>query len=281
MRSTWCVISPGYPKQTLRAIRNQGNELGFHYNALPKDNKTWSEKEFRKQFKEITKLFNGKKPVTNKNHYTCWKGDTEFYQWCERCGIRIDQSRGPSKTGDVGFPFGTCHPHFPVDAKGRIIDVLELPFLTQDLVVTVPSGLVDSLLRAVYKHHGILHLLFHPHHIRTAGVEQALLYSLKKARDKKMEWWKAEDINAWERARRRLKWIRFQRKPSGISVRIYCKNALEGACLLFLSGKSFPVKIRGQKRKTRLVRRWGFSFASIVFNGVEGASYDVEICGDK
>ena len=270
VHSTWCMILPGYSADIVRSIRDAGHELAMHYNALEWENLSWNEKEFQKQFRALTALCDGQRPLSNKNHYTRWEGDTEFFEWCVRAGIEFDESKGPSKTGNVGFLFGTCHPHFPMDPRGNLIDVLELPFLTQDLVVTVPPALVDSLILAAKKHHGIMHLLFHPHHIFTRGVEKALVYSLKAARNQGFEWWKAEEINKWERARRTMSWISYKRGENSFQVEAAFSDPLPDVTLLFLSPPQAQLKINGRKQRSKSVVRWGFPFQSLVFDAEPG-----------
>src|SRR5207244_13480505 len=121
-----------------------------------------------------------------KNRYTRWEGDTEFFDWCARRGIRLEQSKGASKAGDGGFSFGTCHLYFPLAPDGRKIDVLELPLPTQDLEVFAPEAFGALLLEAVYRHHGVLHLLFHPGSIDLPNVADAMLRAVQQAQARGM-----------------------------------------------------------------------------------------------
>ncbi|HWB53940.1 MAG TPA: hypothetical protein VG722_07100, partial [Tepidisphaeraceae bacterium] len=105
INSTWCVIAPGYPPDMIEKIRAAGHELAMHYDAMT-PGLPWGEDQFEKQWRFLLDQF-GSGIVTNKNHYLRWEGDTEFFAWCEKRGIRLDQSKGPSKTGEAGFNFGT------------------------------------------------------------------------------------------------------------------------------------------------------------------------------
>src|SRR5262249_6131825 len=100
VRSTWCVILPGYPAPLLEAIRAAGHEPAMHFDAMS-PGATWSEAAFLEQRRQLVGLFGGRAPVTNKNHYLRWEGDTEFFAWCARAGIELDQSKGASKTGEA------------------------------------------------------------------------------------------------------------------------------------------------------------------------------------
>ncbi|MBI4556205.1 MAG: hypothetical protein HY706_01355 [Candidatus Hydrogenedentes bacterium] len=269
IRSTWCTIPPGYAQETMEGIRARGHELAMHYDAIS-EGRVWNESAFDQQWGDLTALFGGVAPTTNKNHYLRWEGDTEFFQWCGRRGIQLDQSKGPSKPGQAGFLFGTCHPHLPVAPNGSSLDVLELPTLTQDLVVFVPPAFLSPLLEAALRHHGILHLLFHPAHIDKPGVEEALLESVEAARRAGMEWWTAEQINLWERARRTVEWT--GRTTSG-GVTFQASQPLPEATLLWLSNEVRAATINGRSVTPTSVVRWGFQFSGAQLDVAPGIPY--------
>jgi hypothetical protein len=270
IHSTWCIILPGYEKSLIGNIRENGHELAMHFDALEDNKRSWSESEFQKQFQDLTRLFDGRKPLTNKNHYTRWEGDTEFYDWCERYGIKFDESKGPAKTGDVGFLFGTCHPYLPLDPRGRTIDVLELPFLTQDLVLTAPRELGDASLLSVLKCHGIAHFLFHPHHIIRKDIEDALIYIVEKAKSLDMEWWPAWKINAWERARRNASWSHYRKTEKSSGVTFRSAESLDQATMLWLLPSEAKGTLNGRTLKSDTVIRWGFPFQAMTFDAPAG-----------
>lgn len=265
IRSTWCVILPGYPPETIDAIRQDGHELAFHFDALS-NAADWSEARFGEQLEQVAALI-GERPTTNKNHYLRWQGDVELFEWCARAGISLDQSKGASKTGEAGFLFGTCHPYRPVDPDGRTIDVLELPTPTQDMIVFCPDELAEPLTQAVAGVHGILHLLFHPAHIESPGVANALRAAIAGARALGMEFWTARAIAEWETARRRIQWGSAE-GPSGARLLTLTSTVdLPGATLLWLDAGSTPiVTIDGEDYPGVFVERWGFRFAAATFD---------------
>ena len=150
IHSTWCVILPGYPPEVIAAIRAAGHELAMHYDSFSVD-RPWGEANFRGQREALTEMFGGQAPISNKNHYLRWEGDSDLWNWCVRAGIQLDQTKGPSKTGGIAFTFGTCHPYFPVDPAGRLLDVLELPTLTQDMLLTSPMAALAPMLDGVLR----------------------------------------------------------------------------------------------------------------------------------
>ena len=260
--STWCIIPPGYPQSLIERIRAEGHELAMHFDAV-EEGSIWDEGAFHEQWRTLKNLFGGEPPVSNKNHYLRWEGDTEFFEWCQRRGIQIDQSKGPSKTGEAGFNFGTCHPYFPVDPQGQWIDVLELPTLTQDLNVFAPDALLDPLLQAVLRHHGILHLLFHPAHVGKPGIAETILHAVRRAQECGMEWWTACQISRWERARRTVQWLEYRQQEGETSVRVGCDTPLEEATILISTGSgAVDVDVEGLLHTER-TERWGFPMTAV------------------
>jgi len=247
IKTTWCVIVPGYERVLIEKIKSAGHELAMHYDGIS-EGKPWSKEEFAKQCRELKEIF-GQQPVTNKNHLARWEGDCEFWEWCVREGIQLDQSKAASKTGESGFNFGTCHPYFPVLYNGTEIDCLELCTPIWDLHVFAPPEVFEALLESVKRHHGILHQLFHPYHTPKLEVGKALLAVARRAREEGMEWWTARQINRWERARRR---VRVESCDAREVVLRGGDETLEDATVLFLQpdGGDFEA--------------WGFGFASAV-----------------
>lgn len=245
VKSTWCVILPGYDAPLMATIKSAGHEFATHFDAMT-DGHPWGEQHFDHQVHELIKLFGGEQPVTNKNHYLRWEGDTDIWEWCAKRGIQLDQSKGASKTGEAGFNFGTCHPYLPVRFDGSTIDVLELPTPTQDLVVFAPEAIFEPLLAQAKKQHGVLHLLFHPAHFQNDAVAAAMAMSIRRGKQEGLEWWTGRQINAWERARRKARLKEF----GGSKATLSADGELKDATVLVLSpGGAFSA--------------WGFEFATL------------------
>ncbi|RAV13328.1 hypothetical protein [Paenibacillus contaminans] len=208
VRSTWCMIEPGYSPDVYEQVKAEGHELAFHYNALHLDKGFWAQTEFERQLAFIREK-TGVPIVSNKNHYTRVEGWGELFEWCERNGIRSDQTRGPSKKGNVGFLFGTCRPYYPIarfDDRNRLYNVLEIGFLTQDLEhPSLPdtSVITPFLETAAGVRGGVAHFLFHQYHIlNQAHVADALREVVGSARKRNFTFWTGEQIFRWEESRR-------------------------------------------------------------------------------
>ncbi len=278
--ATWCVIAPGYEKDLIDTVRRAGHELATHYDALS-DGCHWGREPFDAQQRFLRELF-GEEPVTNKNHYLRWEGDTEFFEWCAQGGLLMDQSKGASKTGEAGFNFGTCHPYQPVAPNGRVIPVLELPTPTQDLHVFAPEELAAPLMAAAERHHGILHLLFHPAHIDKPQVADSIIRVVRTAQERGLEWWTARQISAWERARRQVTWSDYRSGPEQTQVTLCAHSALKDATLLWLCPKSSgQAAVDGASLSAKRVHFWGFPFEAVVMDLAEDSAYTLRLRSEE
>lgn len=265
IQSTWCVIPPGYPEEIIERIRANGHELAMHFDAVEEDT-AWNEGAFYEQWRTLKRLFGGEAPITNKNHYLRWEGDSEFFEWCARRGIQVDQSKGGSRTGEAGFNFGTCHPYFPLDLQGNVIDVLELPTLSQDLNVFAPDAVLEPLLNAVERHHGVLHLLFHPAHVAKPGVAETILKALRSVQQRGVEWWTARRINEWERARRQVQWGECRVEGDTVTVHVRSDVPLQEATILF-TAQDVRVSVEGTiPIRVDRTQRWGFPMTAVTLD---------------
>jgi len=211
INSTWCHIwGPNYPSQydpsTFPLIRAAGHELALHYNSLASDGGSWGRAHLASQAAYVRNESGVEGFISNKNHYLRWEGKVEFFHWLAEEGIQADQCKGPSKKGNVGYPYGSTQPWFPLDTeRGEFIDVLEIPLQFQDLWLTAPAYLAGHTVAQAARHHGVAHFLFHQVHIHTKPeVAQALLHTVDIGRQAGLEWWTSARINAWERQRRAI-----------------------------------------------------------------------------
>ncbi len=211
LRVTWCLIEPGYSPRIYAQALADGHELAFHYNAVVHEGMQWDAEEFRRQFAWM-KAATGLAAVTsNKNHYTRFEGWDALFDWCEAAGIQADQTRGPSKRGNVGLLFATCQPFFPIawhDQANRLHDVLEVGFLTQDLDLGnwADASVIEPFLEQVERMRGVAHFLFHPVHLHAQEkVRAAIRRVVEQARARGFVFWTCREINDWTRARRMLR----------------------------------------------------------------------------
>ncbi len=211
VKSTWCHMwGPNYQdvydESTFQKVTDAGHEFAMHYNAFDKDGGSWGQDHFRWQLNFVKNESGIEDLTSNKNHYTRWEGHTEFFHWLLEEGFTLDQSRGPSKKGTVGYPLGSSLPWKPMDAEtGKILNIYELPFQFQDLWLTTPPYMRKTTIEQAIKHRGVAHFLFHQVHLlRQDSVAEEFLNTIEVGREAGLEWWTSREIATWETARREI-----------------------------------------------------------------------------
>jgi hypothetical protein len=277
---TWCHVFPGgYSPDVHADITAAGHENALHYNAMgDADLASWGWPQMRAQYAWAQAVTRTEQIVSNKNHYTRWEGWTDFYTWCERLGIQLDESRGPSKQGDVGFLFGAAHVSFPLApvAEGnRFFDVLNLPLHTQDLAWAGHSAVRDVILDGAQAVHGVAHFLFHgPHLLLRPPTRAACIELADEARRRGMPWWTATRINSWERSRRGVT-LSIEPHPDGLAVQAQAAEALPGAAVLLAApdsgtGADAGPIVKEGAGSARKVVRLGRTFVELTTDIVAG-----------
>jgi hypothetical protein len=266
VKSTWCMLYPGgYPKDFYRILQNQGFEIALHYDAMGGSPRaTWSKDNFLFQRQWLLEEAGLQHITSNKNHYTRWEGRLDFWRWCEAAGIHADQTRGPSKQGTIGFALGGSQPYFPLDdesASPRLLNVLEVNLLTQDLVVVCPPEYGRQLLDSALRQHGVAHFLFHPAHILKPRVADTLCDLVDYGRVQGLEWWTCSQIFQWETLRRNVR-VKFD---SGSAFTLSAAQPLREATLLFLKSQPTPraICIGNQSVTSRSQCLCGFDFEAV------------------
>ncbi|MFF0338426.1 hypothetical protein [Kribbella sp. NPDC004875] len=272
---TWCHVFPGGYSQDLYAeITAAGHENALHYNAMADaDLAVWGWPFIRAQYAWAQAVTGTEQIISNKNHYTRWEGWTEFYTWCERLGLQIDESRGPSKQGDIGFPFGASHVSFPIApvAEGnRFYDVLNLPLHTQDLAWAGHTAVRDVILDGAQAVHGVAHFLFHGPHLHLRPPTRAACLELaEEARRRGMPWWTAGRINEWERGRRGVV-LSVEPHPDGLTVRAEAVQPMPGAAILLAVPTGGDPIVKEGEGSARTVLRFGRTFTELTADIVAG-----------
>jgi hypothetical protein len=241
VEGTWCVMYPGgYTRELYDAIREYGDEIALHYDGLTSDLRDephcgWAWEDFRHQFEWLKRETGALRVVSQKNHVTRFEGWVELFRWVERAGITVDQTKGPSKIGNLGFTFGTAHLWRPMEDQrndNRLMGLLELPFLTHDMHTSQRRvELRRMLLERVRRHAGIGHFIFHPQRIHEPGMREALADLVAHARELGIPWWTSERIADWEQERRAAA-VSVSFAADGSSARVEAEEAPEGLTVL-------------------------------------------------
>lgn len=273
LRVTWCFMYPGgYSPAIYTEALRAGHEPALHYNAmLDTPDCIWGFDKLTEQLRWARDQVGNAPIITNKNHYTRWEGWDDFFLWCEELGILVDQSHGPSVQGTIGFPFGTCHPHYPVAGAqlgNRLIDVLNLPLQTQDLYLTCTREVKDAFVAEALRRHGVVHLLFHGQHLQLREqVREALTEAVTTLRAAGVPFWTSAEIHAWQVARRQLR-VSSAAVPGGLEITVESGMDVPGVALLI----AVPDSLTDSSVNAGLVERFGRLFRQIVTDVPTGTS---------
>ena len=267
IKSTWCVMTPGYPGEIYRALKDDGFEIALHYDTKTGGPQTsWSKENFLFQHQWLMKEAGLQHITSNKNHYTRWENRLDLYRWCEEAGIQSDQTRGPSKKGTIGFALGGSQPYFPLDdtlASPRLLNVLEVNLMTQDLVVVCPAEYGQQLLDSATRHHGVAHFLFHPGHILKPKVADTLGSLIDYGRAQGLQWWTNQQIYQWESLRRGVE-ATFD-SSGGVTLR--ASRPLSQATLLLLKSRPSSVaRVNNRSVQSTPWTLYGFPFEAVTLD---------------
>ncbi|MFS0892890.1 hypothetical protein [Microbacterium sp. 179-I 3D3 NHS] len=288
VRVAWCQCHPGgYSPEVVEAITAAGHEQALHYNAMhDTDVDEWGFENMATQLAWVRNL-TGATITSNKNHYTRWEGWTEFYEWCDRLGIGLDQTRGPSKQGDAGFTFGTAHLWRPlIDHEGgqELGRVIEMPLHSQDLAWFAHRTIAEPILDQAVAVHGVAHFLFHGGNIeRDEETRDSVVAVAEAARARGMQWWLADRIERWERARRGVA-IELDEQDDGWVLRVSSAEDISDLAVLVAGDAAVTVEADGDEVARRSVLRHGRAFTEIglrVHAGITEFRLDVAAVGDS
>lgn len=286
VRSTWCIIMPGYEQAINDRIVNEGHEVALHYNALEEEieESRWSEEHFLIQLKMLQEQFPDYNIITNKNHYLRWEGDVQFYKWCERAGIKVEQSKGGTKQGNKGFLAGTSHPYVPISNaydNNRCFDIISLPTLAWDPPFETRCNEREAyaLMERSRDVYGVAHFLFHPTTmaVMPEGVAGELLVKLVEyGRKLGMEWWTSEQIWLWFQSRTQSQ-VRIVKETKEImTLTISTESTVNGFTVLIsvVDGEELTVKQSNScvVHSVTRVSRFGCDYVEIILDAQSGSS---------
>jgi peptidoglycan/xylan/chitin deacetylase (PgdA/CDA1 family) len=274
VRTTWCVIMPGYPDEIYKRVIEGGHEIALHYNALETEGQYWDEELFNEQLEmlksQMARLGHEAPILTNKNHYLRWEGDVQFYKWCERAGIVMEQSKGGTKQGNKGFLAGTCHPYLPASdpsEHNRLMNVYSCPTLAWDPPVPLRCTLPEAkaLLDRSKDVYGVAHFLYHPATFKLyADVGPGFVELIRYGKEQGLEWWTSAELYEWLELRRGI-----QAEIQGGRLVITADKACNGVTVL-LPGDSVVAAGAEAVRSVNRVKRYGMDMAELILDLPQG-----------
>ncbi len=263
LAATWCLMSGGldgvqeYPPQVLARIAASGHEIALRFDAQSGPGPgRWGPEALRAQLQRLRERLRAvaiQAPVySNKNYYCRWEGRLEMFRWLAAAGVRVDQSKGPTKSGLIGWPFGSCHPWRPLDdevSPPYLLDLLEISFASPDIGgYSCRPELGRLLIDAAVARGGVAHLTFHPWQADRDDIRRQLLAHVAYGRERGLEWWTSRRIGDWQFARRAARLAEFSIAGGQAVLKLDAPLAMEGATVDIGGagvGTSIPADLSG------------------------------------
>ncbi|MDD4891417.1 MAG: hypothetical protein PHU85_15970 [Phycisphaerae bacterium] len=245
--ATWCIMSgtsdgaiPEYSPEALAAIAASGHEIALNYDArTDHPDCRWGPHTLELQLdrlrQRIRSIGCNAAIQSNRNYFCRWQGRLEMFRWLIEVGIRVDQTKGGSKTGCLGWPFGSCHPWRPMDdevSPPYLMKMLEISFATADLGgLRCPQEFGRHYVDVAHEHGGVASLQFHPWQSDQEALRASLAEHVAYGRSKGLEWWTARQIAGWQFARRAVRVASIRQLGRRLVLQADLPPGLEGATL--------------------------------------------------
>jgi hypothetical protein len=263
LRGTWCVSHPGYTPDMYRVLRKRGHEVAIQFEAPGPG--SWEKERLKVQGTQICRTAGMREAASVLAGEGRWEGRNVFYEWCAELNYRAEIGRGPSKAGNVGFPFGTCHPFRPMRPDGTCYSAVSIPFIARDPGLTCSSARCLALVEAVASHYGVAHFNFGTQGFERPEVSAAFRNIVAHGRANGIDWMTAEEAASFERARRTVK-AEFGTDNEELMMTLKAEAEMGEATLLISGEPLTSAAINGRAVPPHPVERYGFPFSSIVLD---------------
>lgn len=245
--ATWCIMAgmedgtvPEYAPELLARIAASGHELAMNYDARTNHpGCQWGPQTLAAQLDRVRRKMRdvgiNAAITSNRNHFCRWQGRLEMFRWLIDVGIRVDQTRGGTKVGCLGWPFGSCRPWRPIDdevSPPYLMNLLEIGFACPDIGGhTTPAAFGRHFIDMAIEHAGVASLVFHPWQADRPAVQASLAEHVAYGRDKGIEWWTARQIADWQFARQAVRLANLRREGNRLIASLRTPSPLEAATL--------------------------------------------------
>ena len=257
--AAWLVRTPGYSLDAFRALRAREHEIGLLFET--NDHSGWHEERLKIQLTAMRRAAARPQMLTFRPIEGKWRGYTLPYELAEAAGARVSVSRGGRQTGTMGFPFGTCHPYFPVRRDGSSFYVMEIPTAMANPGQDTPEPISDALIEQTRQRNGCLGIVATPDAFDEQREFLALRRLLSLCKQARLEFIMPEQLFKYERARRTLRINQTQADGHG-SLFLSSETGVEDLSLL-VSGPAAIASVRGREIQSAPIERYGTVFQAM------------------
>ncbi len=257
--ATWLVRTPGYSLDAFRALRARDHEVGLLFET--NNHAGWHEERMKIQLTAMRRAAGRPQMLSFRPIDGRWCGYTLPYEIAEAAGARVSISRGGRQVGTMGFPFGTCHPYFPVRRDGTSFYVMEIPTTITAPGSGTPESICDALIEHTRLRNGCLTVTATPAAFDEGSDFLTIRRLLSLCKQSRLDFVLPEQMFEYERARRTLRITQNASEGKG-SLFLSSETGVEELSLL-ISGPSAAASVRGREVALTPIERYG-----TVFHGV-------------
>lgn len=255
-RATVLSRGPCLPPEVYTWLRQMGHEVGLSLHE------SWRSDKVKVAITNLTRIAGGQ-VLTASLAEGAWRGYLQPYDAFGQSGVHTVLSKGGTEPGTSGYLFGTSHPFL-----ARPSTVLEIPYQTFD------THRDERLIEPAKQRHGVIHSMVSLSTVQDETGFSELKRWVSLLRQSGADFFTAERLTAFERARRAAK---LRREKDG-SFTLESDNPF-GTVTVMIQGRD--VIAEAGRKAAQVVHRYGQDFTAVTLELGESRSGSFSLTDER